>query len=407
MSEQRTMSEQRRVSRLAALAWAGGVLGSFGCADAGPASSIGGPARSGSGRAEQSIIGGLVATNPLLDHTGTLTFVVRESGARDALCSASLIGPQTVVTASHCISQMAMFEQFGIDVFWSPGPDFNSPLENIPVVAVEGAPGDEVGFTGFGRDVGVAHLDEPSEGIPTIGIQPFRRDLLGASMVTLGYGVSSAVGLVDGLRHIGRETVTQLQGRALEGLFGDFETFVELVVRGEATSEDVLAAVEADPSLADLGALRAEYDGTLLIEDYEVVTGRAPGDTQSCELDSGGPLAQVTPDGNWESFGVVSGGPRLTRPICIFGQVFAVFGPDTFEFLDAARGWEDPCGNVGVAGECAGNLLRRCDSSFAASVRQLVEQDCAAAGGECLATEAGASCSVPGPTAPVAAGDAG
>ena len=36
-------------------------------------------------RAAQAIIGGLVATNPLLDHTGTLTFRVRDTGQTDAL----------------------------------------------------------------------------------------------------------------------------------------------------------------------------------------------------------------------------------------------------------------------------------------------------------------------------------
>ena len=170
-----------------------------------------------------------------------------------------------------------------------------------------------MGFAGFGRDVGVAHLDRASEGIPLIEIAPFDPALLGVSMVTLGYGISSAAGAIDGLRRVGRETVSQVDGRALEGLFGDFETFVELTVTLEATDTDFIPIVEADPSLADLDALQAEFDATLLLPGYEVVTGKAPGDTQSCELDSGGPLALVTPEGTWQSYGVVSAGPRLPR----------------------------------------------------------------------------------------------
>jgi hypothetical protein len=366
------------------------------------------------GRAAQPIIGGLVASSPLLDHTGTLSYRVRESGDSGALCSASLIAPQTLVTAKHCISVMATFERVGIDVFWAPGPDFNQPLELIPVVAVAGAPGDEPGFAGYGRDVAVAHLDEPSEGVPLLGIQPFRRDLLGVSMVTLGYGISSAGGVIDGLRRVGRETVSQIEGSAYAGLFGDFESFVELVVTGQSTELDILPLVEADPSLADLTALRAEFDAAILLPDHEVVTGKATGDTQSCELDSGGPLALVTESGEWESYGVVSAGPRIDRPICAFGQVFAVFGPLTYAFLDSERAWDDPCGDVSALGRCEGDRLVRCESSFATSSRRRVEVDCSASGAACGVTGEGASCSTPdggGATGPVPAlperGDAG
>jgi hypothetical protein len=219
-------------------------------------------------------------------------------------------------------------------------------------------------------------------------------------MVTLGYGISSAAGAIDGLRRIGRETVSKLDGRALEGLFGDFETFVELTVTLDATDTDFIPLVEADPSLADLDALQAEYDATLLLPGYEVVTGKAPGDTQSCELDSGGPLARVTPQGTWQSYGVVSAGPRLPRPICAFGQVFAVFGPDTFAFLEAERQWTDPCADVDIEGTCSGDVLLRCDSSFERNVRELVSEDCAALGGECVPSEPGAACSVPAEPAP-------
>ena len=363
-------------------------LAALACSDAAPS-------RAGLalGQRSDAIIGGLVASSPLLDHTGTLTYRFRETGQSDGLCSASLIGPQTLVTANHCISQMAFFEGAGIDVFWAPGPDFRNPIDEIPVVAVASAPGEEPGFARFGRDVGVAHLDRVSDGTPTIGVQPFDPELLGVSMVTLGYGISSAAGLIDGLRHIGRETVSKVEGNAYEGLFGDFETFVELSITGEATDTDIIPSVEADPTLADLDALRAEYDAALLIQDYEIVTGKAPGDTQSCELDSGGPLALVNAEGTWDSYGVVSAGPRLPRPVCVFGQVFAVFGPDTFDFLEAERSWQDPCGDVGVEGTCREDVLVRCDSSFERNVRQLLEDDCAAAGGECVSSETGAACS--------------
>lgn len=368
-----------------------GLLACGGGASGDPPSSAG---AAGVGERSQPIIGGVVAESPLLDHTGALTYRVRATGATGPLCSASRIGPATLVTANHCIVVMPSFERAGIDVYWTPGPNFLEPLDAIPVVAVASAPGDEPGFAGYGRDVGVAHLDRESPDAPRIEVRAFSRELLGRSMVTLGYGISSAGGRVDGLRRVGRETVSQVEGSAYAGLFGSFETFVELVVEGEATERDILPVVEADPSLADLAALRAEYDGALLLPDHEVVTGKAPGDTQSCELDSGGPLALVAEDGRWLSYGVVSAGPRLPRPVCLLGQVFAVFGPVTFPFLEAESAWEDPCGDVTTSGECDGERLRRCESSFINGVRRLVEADCAAVGATCLESpSAGAACS--------------
>jgi hypothetical protein len=344
------------------------------------------------GRLDQAIIFGLPAPSPQLDHTGALVYRVRATGETAPLCTASLIGPQTLVTAKHCIVVLPTFERIGIDVLWARGADANNPVQLIPIVAAAGAPGDEPGFAGYGRDVAVAHLDHPPEGVAPIEIVPFSRELLGASLVTLGYGVSSAGGLIDGLRRVGRETVSAIEGNAYAALFGDFESFVELVATGEMTDSDILPRVEEEPTLVDLEALRREYDAGTLLSEHEVVAGKAASDTQSCEIDSGGPLGRVNAEGLFETYGVVSAGPRLERPICALGQVFATFGPVTLPFLEAARAWEDPCGDVAVAGQCAGSVLQRCDSSFAAGLRRLANVDCAADGQRCVSAGGAAGC---------------
>jgi hypothetical protein len=347
------------------------------------------------GSLEQSIIGGLPAASARLDHTGALMYRIRRNGAIGPLCTASSISPETLVTAKHCISVMPSFERIGVDVFWVRGSDFNQPKEMIQVVAVAGAPGGERGLLGYGRDVGVAHLERPDLGAPSLGIAPFTPDLLGVSMVTLGFGVSSANGTIDGKRRIGRETVSAIEGLAYDAFFGNFESFVEINVTGEITDLDILPIVEANPELIDLEALRQEFEGSGMIPGYEVVTGLAPGDTQSCSLDSGGPLTRVNAAGEWEGYGVVSGGIQLPRPLCAFGQLFAIFGPDTLAFLEAERAWQDPCGEIGASGVCDGDVLRRCETSFAQAVRRLVDQDCAAAGQSCVTTETGTACAAP------------
>jgi hypothetical protein len=285
------------------------------------------------------IIGGLRAPSPELDHTGGLVYYRRDTGDTGLLCSATLIGPQTVVTAHHCVVPLSVFARIGIDVTWTRGANYREPAEQIPIAGFVPSPIPSGGALGYGADVAVIHLQHPAAAAPAV-VRPFSHELLGQSMVTLGFGVSSASGSNDGWRRIGRETVVATRGLIYEAMLGDFESFVEWQLTGSTSSADVLAAL--DPTLADLPALRSEYERWTLLEAYEVYAGNAPGDTQSCEGDSGSPLGRITPDGTFETFGVVSGGASSARSVCDNGQVFATFGPEVFALLERERDWSSP-----------------------------------------------------------------
>jgi hypothetical protein len=335
-----------------------------------------------------AIIRGVVAPSPELDHTGALMYRSRGTGALGPLCTATLISPETVVTAKHCISVLPIFESMGLDVLFAVGPDHDAPIDLIPVAAVAGAPGDEGGEGGYGRDVAVAHLDRPVVGVTPAVARPFTADLLGVTMVTLGYGMSSADGAIDGLRRIGRETVEAVSGLTYEAMFGDFESFAERMVTNQITDFDILPTL----SEGDLAELQALYASGVLLDQHEAVTGRTPGDTQSCHNDSGGPLALPSPQGGWEVYGVVSAGPDSSRSICDFGQVFATFGPVTFPFLEREQQWSDPCGDVDAGGLCEGDVAVRCQTGFNPAERRLVEDDCAARGDACIVSAGAAGC---------------
>lgn len=278
------------------------------------------------------VVGGLVARAQELDHTGAIIRVDRETGTRNVLCTATLIGAETALTAKHCADRLALVQTLGDQASLAIGFDV-ATAELVPIVAVQvPAAAPEGGALGAGYDLAVIHLDEPVAVRPARA-QPFDPSWIRGSVVTLGYGMPNAWSAPDGLRRIGRETVVATSGLVYEILYGDFESYLEVELTGASTSEDYLARTEADPTLLDVNALRDVYAQTRLIPGHEIVTKTLDGNTRGCRGDSGGPLLRVSARGEWEVYGVLSGGPASLRAECDFGQVWSTLGPVTFPFV--------------------------------------------------------------------------
>jgi len=355
---------------------------------------------------DQSIIRGVLAASPELNHTGALIAIDRTTLERSLFCTATLIAPETLVTAKHCALAAYQAEDLDLDVAWLVGPAVSDAAEVLPVAAVELAPLNRGGFLGIGRDVAVVHLDHPSS-IPPAQPRALGDEQVGQALLSIGYGVFSPGGDEDQRRRIGSETVAAVRGRVLAATFGSFENYVEWSFTGSVTNFNYLQVFSASDLLAQLvlQSLRTDFDSLLLLDGYEAVTGRQPGDTQTCSGDSGGPLALQAPDGAWQTYGVVSGGLYSATSVCDYGSVFATFGPETMAFLEQATSWEDPCGELPGQGQCQGSVAVRCETQLFADVRQRVEQDCAEIGQECFLGTSGAVCHEPSP--PISGSDAG
>ena len=265
--------------------------------------------------------------------------LLQEFGGFDNGCTGTLIGPDTVLTAAHCVwshwsGQLAPRQvRFGI------GPDMDSPLRVFLVASVHVHPSYPTHNDDARYDVAILRLaeDAPREVPGLVPLQmnrdPLPQALVGRQVQTVGYGATDPDDMSNTRRWWTTEVVTEVTG----------------------------------------------FD----------VTVDGQGRSAVCFGDSGGPLLLQFDDGTVRVAGVLSWGD----PTCL--------DEDHFGRVDPHVGWieqedvagavpTDGCGTVPAEGECAGSMLRACDGE------RIVHTDCALIGERCGASGAGFAC-VPDP----------
>ena len=368
---------------------------------------------------EHSLIGGFAANDARLDSIGTMV-MVPPLGPPELICGASVIGPETVLTAKHCARVIPMAMQEGFKIAFAVGPNVAAPKQLIEVASFATSPGDVGGFVGMGTDVAILHLEHPIRGLTPLLIGQLTDEQIGKPFSAVGYGIQDNLENF-GTRRLGRQTLKATEGRVWEALFGTFDNFFAWATTGEAPGADgdqpgvpvpsdtpAIASDAGRPVLdggiatdggtaTDAGAppgptsledfFREIWDATLLLEDNEVVTGGAPGDAQPCFGDSGSSLIRYQ-NGRFVSYGVVSGGIGSRELLCDMGTVYATFGPEVAAFLAKSLKWTDPCADIDTRGTCDGNVARRC-TNLAEGRRRLTDFDCSLFGMTCNTQGAG------------------
>ncbi|HEY0706733.1 MAG TPA: trypsin-like serine protease [Polyangia bacterium] len=346
-------------------------------------------------QSDKRLIGGFVANDARLDAIGAMV-MVPPSGPPQHLCGASVLTPETVVTAKHCVEAIPQATRAGFRIGFAIGPNVASPKQLIEVASVENAPGDEGGFIAIGRDVSVLHLDRPVKGVTPIAIGQLTDEEVGRGFAAVGYGVQDNYRVL-GTRRLGRQTLKAREGLVYEWLFGSFERYLHYRRNGDVPAGDDVPPPEALPPGYE-AMVRAEWERAVLLPEYEVVTGGVPGDAQPCFGDSGSPLVRFE-GGRFVGYGVVSGGLGTTRAVCDLGTVYATFGPEVATFLDGAVSWVDPCGDIDVRGSCDGDVARRC-TNLNEGPRRLSTFDCGLLGMTCNQGPGGQVSCDGNPTAP-------
>jgi len=397
---------------------------------------------------DEPLIAGVPANGAKLNAIGSIGYAYTESGKTyyQPYCSGSLIGKQTVLTAKHCLQFFLSDYAAGLKTVFAIGPDAFAPVKLWEAVAVEGAPGDEGGFAGHGRDVGVLYLGEKVTDQTPLQIGSLKAQDLGKKFIEIGYGTRDNTGAY-GTRRTGNATLRATSGRILEIIFGTFERFKAWYDQGDPDAKALFVTgpvapaaflpiarslyAKLGPNTGEGGAggaadeaggassggsageggetntpsagaggeddayLRYLYENIVLNEGYEAMFGGTPGDAQACYGDSGSPIIRADTKGNLVAYGVVSAGIGSNQLICDYGGVDAVFGPDVKTFLSAAQKWVDPCKGVSVEGKCSGNTAQRCTSPLEGP-RRLVKFNCGSLGQVCAIQPDGtAGCSDP------------
>ena len=371
---------------------------------------------------DEPLIAGVPANGAKLNAIGSVGVVFTDSlGATqyEAYCSASLIGKQTVLTAKHCVQFFSRDYAAGSKTVFAIGPDASAPLRLLEVVDVEGAPGDEGGFAGHGRDVGVMYLGQRASELTPLEIGGLKTQDLHKKFIEIGYGTRDNTG-AHGTRRAGNVTLRATQGSIPEIIFGSFERFKAWYETGSPDTNALFATgpvapvaflpmarslhEPADPNAggsADDGGgdqdayLQYLYQNLVLTPGDEAIFGGTPGDAQSCYGDSGAPILRADAKGNFIAYGVVSAGVGSNQLVCDYGGIDAVFGPEVQAFLKTAQNWVDPCKGVSVEGQCTGKTVQRCTSPFEGP-RRLVKFNCGSLGQVCAVQPGGsAGCSDP------------
>lgn len=357
------------------------------------------------------LIGGIAADSRELDAIGALVAVDvgphcglgRGASPHRLLCSAGLIGPNVLLTAKHCIPNLAYLGA-NERPFFALGPDTERPRRLVPIADWKETPFTGDGWNLIGTDIAVVFLEQEISDVKPLKLGNLKDEDVGAHFGVIGYGVRGESG-GSGLRRAGTVTLRAREGSPYHLVFESFDAYATAMSDGgtAAGSDAGTSGVDAgngvhvsdDPhddgrSGDTLTTFRYFYDRTLSFGN-EVYVGGGACDSQVCFGDSGSPLVR-SENGELVAYGVASGTLTSLGMLCEHGTIYATFGGEAMALLNDAQRWTNACKSTSSAGTCEGTRATRC-TRHGEGERRVITTDCATFGQTCALDHHGeASC---------------
>lgn len=309
------------------------------------------------------IIGGVDATGAKLNAIGALGTM--EGAVFDFFCTATLIGPDLVLTAKHCAASAPPEKRLHMadaPVYFGIGPDSTKPVKTVRAKSVVLSSIDEGGFPKYGSDVAVYVLEEA---ITDVKPMRFAKGHLAAEDVgkiftAVGYGIRDRQRSA-GLRQAGAVTLRATTGKPMQSMFESKDAFL-----------GYLREKEGDDYIASNTRQLDEFWEFTLLDQYESYLGLGKDDAQPCSGDSGGPLVKKADDGELEVVAVVSASFKGWKyPCSLLGESYATLGPKVQDMIRDVQA----CKGVPIEGSCEGTVAVRCVSD-AEGPQKVTRTDC-------------------------------
>jgi hypothetical protein len=334
-------------------------------------------------RSEQDLLGGVPARSVKYDAVGVL-YGVRPTGAAP-ICSGTLIGPHTVLTAGHCVrptgAPFNIIDRF--PVFFAIGFDSAAPKRRVRAVwgGVTTAEGSDVGLYQLAEDV--------TEVTPfAVATAPIESSAIGSKYSLIGFGLQNATQTFSNFltRRVGAISLTTFDAQPAHELFPVYEDFKKYM---ESYSGHSFTDAQA----------HSVYDHNI-VRPGDAYFG-SQHEASGAYLDSGAPyIAKV--GSALTVFAVHSRSYRAdptvaatgtTADILPIGAASPMVGvAETKDLISTSLA--DPCRNLTSAGACSGTTAIRCATEISPPVIAII--NCDEVGAVCKVDTAGnAGCDDP------------